>query len=309
MSAKNMFWVGVACIIASVVLISFSLLRLASLRPVKTNERSIISDNQGTINTVGIYQNDDFVFDSTTVKTDIDTPDTLLLFREAADSIAVLMSIDTLGVFILYDRTGTPLRAKFKNDRWEVQSDLPIRILLKDGYLESRGDSIEAGFNYIETAKDFNDLVGKVRQKQTKRENWFVGSPLTQEQADYLTGTKKELTDSVTLRYRTKAIIFGSEKSGGDPSISILNYSPKDRSESDVAICEFERRLIDSYRKRGFKVIADWSYVRQCSVMVHWSKTDGDSSIVYYTSNPDNKTQGLKFGDDVLDTALVKKKN
>lgn len=88
------------------------------------------------------------------------------------------------------------LKAKLVNGRWEVDSELPVRIKLKDGYLENNGDSIVMGFEYGDIAKDFDDLVEKVKAKKRRGESWFVGTPLSPAAADYLMRMVEEAPDT-----------------------------------------------------------------------------------------------------------------
>lgn len=100
---------------------------------------------------------------------------------------------------------------------WEVESNKPIRIRLKDGYLDSMGDSLAWGFEYrfsrgirtvfpeaespkkqiVEMAVDFDDLVDKIKAKHAKGESWFIGSPLTESQYEYLKQMIDALPDTV----------------------------------------------------------------------------------------------------------------
>lgn len=164
------------------------------------------------------------------------SPDTL--FYPASDSMAI--SNDTLGSFTIYDANGNSLKARSVAGMfWTVESSKPIRIRLKDGYLESMGNSITWGFEY-----GFSQLAIMV----------FPDSSESKED---------------TLIY---------------PKAALEQFD----------FCIAERDAIDFYRKQGFKVVAEWSNTRQCSVMVQWSKTDGDSIISYSVSNPDNYSQGIK---------------
>lgn len=74
------------------------------------------------------------------------------------------------------------LKIKLVGTRWEVESALPVRIKLKDGYLENNGDSIAMGFEYGDIAKDFDALVEEVKAKKMRGESWFISSPLTPKQ-------------------------------------------------------------------------------------------------------------------------------
>lgn len=151
------------------------------------------------------------------------SPDTL--FYPASDSMAI--SNDTLGSFTIYDANGNSLKARSVAGMfWTVESSKPIRIRLKDGYLESMGNSITWGFEY---------------------------------------------------GFSQRAIMVF-------PEAALEQFD----------FCIAERDAIDKYREQGFKVVAEWSHTRQCSVMVQWSKTDGDSTISYSVSNPDNYSQGIK---------------
>lgn len=58
--------------------------------------------------------------------------------------------------------------------------------------------------------------------------------------------------------------------------------------ESNKAFQKAEQTLIKYYRFRGFKVETEWSHTVQCSVLVKWSKAEGDSIIVYESPNPDS---------------------
>lgn len=142
------------------------------------------------------------------------SPDTL--FYPASDSMAI--SNDTLGSFTIYDANGNSLKARsIAGMFWEVESNKPIRIKMKDGYLESMGDSIAWGFEYrfsrgirtvfpeaespkkqiVEMAVDFDDLVDKIKAKHAKGESWFIGSPLTESQYEYLKQMIDALPDTV----------------------------------------------------------------------------------------------------------------
>lgn len=122
---------------------------------------------------------------------------------------------------------------------WTVESSKPIRIRLKDGYLESMGDSITWGFEYGFSQR----AIMVFPDSSESKEDTLIYPKAALEQFDF---------------------------------------------------CIAERGAIDFYRKQGFKVVAEWSHTRQCSVMVQWSKTGGDSTISYSVSNPDNYSQGIK---------------
>lgn len=109
--------------------------------------------------------------------------DTVVLPLESYKSIlgvSWFMRVDTLGnITIAYDSSASyldsrNLKVNLVNGRWEVESALPVRIKLKDGYLENNGDSIEMGFEYGDIANDFDDLVEKVKAKKRRGDSAAV---------------------------------------------------------------------------------------------------------------------------------------
>ena len=121
------------------------------------------------------------------------------LFSPASDSMAI--SNDTLGSFTVYDANGNSLKARSVAGMfWEVESSKPVRIRLKDGYLESMGDSIAMGFEYGDIAKDFDDLIEKVKAKKRRGESWFVGTPLSPAAADYLMRMVEKVPDTAYVK-------------------------------------------------------------------------------------------------------------
>lgn len=192
------------------------------------------------------------------------------------------MRVDTLGnITIAYDSSASyldsrNLKVNLVNGRWEVESALPVRIKLKDGYLENNGDSIAMGFEYGDIAKDFDALVEEVKAKKRRGESWFIGSPLTPKQYSYIMRMIEKMPDSLG---------YVPPKKKSTPK-KLYEY-PKDVFDSDT-FQKAEQTLIKYYRFRGFKVETEWSHTVQCSVLVKWSKAEGDSIIVYESPNPDS---------------------
>lgn len=146
------------------------------------------------------------------------------------------------------------LKVKLVNGRWEVESALPVRIKLKDGYLENNGDSIEMGFEYGDIANDFDDLVEKVKAKKRRGESWFVGTPLTPAQYDYFMRMIEKTPDS-------------------------LGYVPPKKK---------------SFPKIEWRVEKEWSPACQCSVVVKEWYDHGDSAVVLHYNSEMKEVPALE---------------
>lgn len=150
------------------------------------------------------------------------------------------------------------LKVRFVNGRWEVESELPVRIKLKDGYLENNGDSIAMGFEYGDIAEDFDDLIEKVKAKKRRDESWFVGTPLSPAAADYLMRMVEEAPDTAYVK-------------------ALKNPVPEKVAEWPPEEIIADQKWLDSFFARLDSVLADTVY----NVPKDTTLTDGDSTIFY----------------------------
>ena len=175
-----------------VVVIVFAVIAVYDVDKVNHDDSFMIVERDGNLIVEDIQDNEQ-------------ESDTVLYPFESYKSILGMswfVRVDTLGyITIAVDSNASyldsrNLKAKLVNGRWEVDSELPVRIKLKDGYLENNGDSIVMGFEYGDIAKDFDDLVEKVKAKKRRGESWFVGTPLSPAAADYLMRMVEEAPDT-----------------------------------------------------------------------------------------------------------------
>lgn len=188
--------------------------------------------------------------------------DTVTLPIESYKSIlgaSWFMRVDTLGnITIAIDSSASylderNLKIRLVAGRWEVESALPVRVKLKDGFIENNGDSIAVGFEYGDIAKDFDDLIEKVKAKKRRGESWFVGTPLTPDAADYLIKKKAAPTFKTDTTTHSPALeAKGRVRSVLDPKD--YNTVQEWRMPEEIVA---DQKWLDSFFARLDSVLSD----------------------------------------------------